>query len=201
MAAKLLPKGLLNFVGFGETDSRTLVKKLSGFDSWRFQQRVLRDVSRVDTSSSMLGSNISFPVCVAPFGLQKMPSQRGEIDSAKAAENAGTGFAMSFWSSCTIEEVAKAVPNVLRWFQLYITKDRLVSKNLVQRAKRNGYSAIIVTVDYVVQGKEYVNLYNDIAASPSLATKSIEENFYKVFFEGMDVYDLSMEPIDNLEGY
>nr|XP_039265800.1 hydroxyacid oxidase 1-like [Styela clava] len=100
---------------------------------------------------------------------------------------------MSTWSSCSMEEVSAASPNSLRWFQLYIMNDRKVSQNLVQRAEKNGYKAIIVTVDGVAHGRRYRNLRNKFTWPSNLPPKNFDAGFMKGTSEiGKDI-DSSMD--------
>nr|XP_039264973.1 hydroxyacid oxidase 1-like [Styela clava] len=179
LAAKRLDKNALDYYKSGATDEQTLKENCTAFKSWRFQPQVLRDVSNVNMESSVLGSKIPFPICIAPTAMNKMASHDGEIDSAKAANSLGTGFVLSSWATSSIEEITTNVPDVIRWFQLYVYKDKTVTENLVRRAERNGYQALIVTVDTPLLGKRYQDARNKFALPSNLTLKNFEKETTK----------------------
>ena len=96
------------------------------FSRLKLLPRMMIDVSSRNMKTSVLGTEISMPIGIAPTAMQKMAHPEGECAAAKAAEKAGTLFIMSTISTSSIEEVAQAAPNALKWFQLYIYKDRQV---------------------------------------------------------------------------
>ncbi|MBI3461281.1 alpha-hydroxy-acid oxidizing protein, partial [Candidatus Acetothermia bacterium] len=120
--------------------------------------RVLVDVSKRDTSTTVLGQKISFPVMVAPMALQKMAHPDGEIAAARAIGATGTIMILSTLASSTIEEVAAVATGSL-WFQLYF-RDREMSKELVQRAEKTGFKAICLTVDVPELGRRERDVRN-----------------------------------------
>nr|XP_039264549.1 hydroxyacid oxidase 1-like [Styela clava] len=103
-----------------------------------------------------------------------MASTRGEIDSAEAAEKLETLFTLSSMSTTSIEEIISEVPNGLKWFQLYVFKDRAVTKRLVERAEKNGFSALVLTVDLPVLGLRYADVRNKFSLPPNLSLKNFE---------------------------
>ncbi|KFW81737.1 Hydroxyacid oxidase 1, partial [Manacus vitellinus] len=104
--------------------------------------RVLRDVSAMDVSTSVLGQRVSVPVCVAATAMQRMAHPDGETATARACRAVGTGMMLSSWATSSIEEVAAAAPGGLLWLQLYVYREREVAESLVRRAERAGYSGI-----------------------------------------------------------
>nr|POF10943.1 peroxisomal (s)-2-hydroxy-acid oxidase glo4 [Quercus suber] len=116
-----------------------------------FRPRILVDVSRINISTTVLGYKISAPVTVAPSTMHKLAHPEGEIATARAAAASNTIMVLSSMSSCTIEEVASSC-NAIRFFQLYVYKNRDVAAQLVQRAERNVYKAIVLTVDAPMLG-------------------------------------------------
>lgn len=116
------------------------------FNQVYLRPRVLAATPNVSLATTVLGQPIDFPVILAPAGAQMRFNPEGEAATARAGERAGTIFSLSTGSSCSIEEVRKAGGGPL-WFQLYIFKDRELTKSLIERAEAAGYLAIIVTVD------------------------------------------------------
>lgn len=155
LAEKQVPHNRIVFLNSGATDEQTLQDNCRALKEWRFQPMCLRDVSRVSLKCELFGDAFNFPIGIAPTGQMKTYSHAGELDAAKAAENLGTVFTESTWSSVTIEDIASAYPKGCQWFQLYILKDRDLTKSLVKRAEKNGAKAIVLTVDCPVPGKRY----------------------------------------------
>ena len=108
---------------------------------------MMTDVSNRSLETEVLGHKVSMPVGIAPTAMQKMVHPEGEAAVARAAEAAGALFILSTMSTVSIEDVAEAAPNGLKWFQLYIYKDRDVTRSLVKRAEKAGFKAIVLTVD------------------------------------------------------
>ena len=123
---------------------------------------MMTDVSKRSLETKVLGQTVSMPVGVAPTAMQKMAHPEGECATAKAAEEAGTLFILSTISTSSIEEVAAAAPNGLMWFQLYIYKDRAVTQDLVKRAERAGFKAIVLTVDAPYFGRRLPDIRNKV---------------------------------------
>ena len=123
---------------------------------------MMTDVSKRSLETKVLGQTVSMPVGVAPTAMQKMAHPEGECATAMAAEEAGTLFVLSTISTSSIEEVAAAAPNGLKWFQLYIYKDRAVTQDLVKRAERAGFKAIVLTVDAPYFGRRLPDIRNKV---------------------------------------
>lgn len=131
----------------GADDELTLAANRSAWNRWRIRPRVLRDVSGVDVSTTVLGSPVRVPVLVAPAAYQRLAHDDGEAATARGAAAAGTVMTLSTMSTVTLEDVARAVPNVPRWYQLYVHRERADTERLVDRAEAAGYTALVVTVD------------------------------------------------------
>ncbi|XP_048698500.2 2-Hydroxyacid oxidase 1 isoform X3 [Caretta caretta] len=137
---------------------------------------MLRDVSVMDLSTAVLGQKISMPICVGATAMQSMAHVDGEAATARACRSLGTGMMLSSWATSTIEEVAQAAPDGLHWLQLYIYKDREVTRSLVQRAERAGYKGIFVTVDTPLLGKRFDDIRNKFQLPPHLRMKNFDTN-------------------------
>ncbi|XP_066524190.1 hydroxyacid oxidase 1 [Hoplias malabaricus] len=159
-AKRVLPKAVFEYYLSGADEQESLVDNVAAFSRWRLFPRILRDVSRVDMSTTVLGQEVSFPVCVAATAMQRMAHPDGETATARACMSAGTGMMLSSWATSTIEEVAEAAPKGLRWMQLYIYKDRALTHSLVRRAEEAGYKGIFVTVDTPYLGKRRDDVHN-----------------------------------------
>ncbi len=134
LAEAALPAGPLGYYAGGAGDERTLRENVAAWSRRRLRPRVLVDVSAVSTATTVLGREIAAPVLVAPTALQRMAHPDGEPGMARAAAAAGTIMTLSTLCTSTPEEVAAAAPGAARWLQLYVTRDRGVSRALVDQA-------------------------------------------------------------------
>ncbi|XP_070779643.1 2-Hydroxyacid oxidase 1 [Enoplosus armatus] len=163
-ARKVLPKAVYDYYRSGADQQVTLAANVAAFNRWYLVPRVLRDVSTVDLSVSVLGQKLSMPVCVAATAMQRMAHPEGETATARACGAAGTGMMLSSWATSTIEEVMAAMTASLGsgvlWLQLYIYKDRELTLSLVRRAEATGYRAVFVTVDTPYLGRRFDDMRN-----------------------------------------
>jgi 4-hydroxymandelate oxidase len=148
---RLHPASWSYFAG-GSWDEHTLRDNLASWNRYRLRPRVLVDVEQVDLHTTLLGREVTMPVGVAPAALHGLAHPDGECATARAAARAGVIQTVSTMASRSIEEVAAAAPGAARWFQLYVQRDRGVTRALVERAAAAGYDAIALTVDLPVLG-------------------------------------------------
>jgi lactate 2-monooxygenase len=151
-AAEVLPPPAYDYVAGGASGERTLRANLAAFDRWRIVPRMLRDVSQRDLSVELLGHTLPAPVLLGPVGVQGILHAEGDLGSARAAATLGIPFVLSTLSSRSMEDVAHAMGNAPRWFQLYWGKDHELTSSMLRRAKRSGYSALVVTLDTAMLG-------------------------------------------------
>ncbi|HEU4975651.1 MAG TPA: alpha-hydroxy acid oxidase [Baekduia sp.] len=147
LAAERIEAGALGYFAGGAGDERTLRDNEAAYARRRLRPRVLVDVSAVSTATTVLGTEIALPVLVAPVALQRLAHPDGEPAMARAAAAAGTIMCLSTLATATPREVAQAAPGAPRWFQVYVLKDRGVTRALVDEAVGCGYEALVVTVD------------------------------------------------------
>uniref|UniRef100_A0A8C0G9A5 (S)-2-hydroxy-acid oxidase n=1 Tax=Chelonoidis abingdonii TaxID=106734 RepID=A0A8C0G9A5_CHEAB len=171
-AKRFLPKAVYDYYRSGADNQQTLADNVAAFSRLRLYPRMLRDVSVMDLSTSVLGQKISMPICAGATAMQRMAHVDGETATARACRSLGTGMMLSSWATSTIEEVAQAAPDGLHWLQLYIYKDREVTRSLVQRAERAGYKGIFVTVDTPLLGKRFDDVRNKFQLPPHLRMKN-----------------------------
>ena len=140
----------------GAADELTLHANLAAWQQQLLQPRILRDLSGAHTQVTLLGRILAHPIFLAPVAYQRMAHPDGEVATACAASAQQAGLVLSTQASIRLETVAQAVVNDLErgplWFQLYLTPDRAFNRDLVQRAERAGYEALVVTVDAPVNG-------------------------------------------------
>src|SRR4051812_44358927 len=154
LAKARLPHFLFEYLDGGSYDEVTLRRNVEDLQSVALKQRVLRDVSSIDLSTTLFGKRWELPVGLGPVGLSGLYAQRGEVQAAKAAAVAGVPFTLSTLSACSIGEVADKTGAPF-WFQLYIVKDRGFVSDMIERAKEAGCGALLLTVDLAVPGTRY----------------------------------------------
>jgi len=151
LARKRLPSMAYEYIAGGAGDEVTLRDNRSRFDSLKLKPRVLRDVSHLDTSTTLFGQRLDYPILLAPTAYHKITHPEGEAATARGAGAAHATMCVSSFATTSIEDVAKAATGPL-WFQLYVQPDRGFTKALVQRAETAGCRALLVTVDTPVLG-------------------------------------------------
>jgi L-lactate dehydrogenase (cytochrome) len=154
LAARRLPRFLFDYVDGGAGEEQSLAANRADFGRYRLRQRVLRDVSRVSTETTLCGEAASMPLALAPVGLAGMMARRGEVLAARAAETAGVPFSLSTVGVCPLEEVNAAIAKPC-WFQLYMLRDRGLVEALMQRAADGGCNVLVFTVDLAVTGMRH----------------------------------------------
>ena len=153
LARARLPHFLFEYVDGGSYDEVTLGRNIGDLSAIALRQRVLRDVSKIETSTELFGKSWSLPVGLGPVGLSGMYARRGEVQAARAAAAANIPLCLSALSICSLEEVAAAYPGI--WCQLYFVKDRSFAADLIERAKAAKCGALVLTVDLAVPGSRY----------------------------------------------
>ncbi len=143
---RLDPAPLAYYAG-GAGDEWTLRENVAAFERWVLRPRVLVDVSSVTTAATVLGTDVTMPVLVAPTAFQRLAHPEGETATARGAAAAGTIMCLSTFSTSSPADVAAAAPEGARWFQLYWHPDRGVTRSLVEQAVELGFRAIALTVD------------------------------------------------------
>lgn len=172
-ARRRLPAGVFDYIDGGAEDERTLEHNVGAFARYQFQPRVLRDVSRLDTSTTLFGRPLSFPLVLAPTGFTRIAHSQGELAVARAAARAGVPYSLSTMGTRSIEEVAAAAPDGDRWFQIYTWRDRGLVRELVERAATAGYRAVWLTVDTAVLGRRDRDVRRGMTLPPKLGLRTL----------------------------
>ncbi len=147
IAEERVEPGPWAYLAGGSGDEWTLRENRAAFARWTFRPRVLCDVSEISTATTVLGTPISLPVIVAPVAYQQLYHPDGDCATARGAAAAGAGLAVSTFCTRTHEEIAAAGPGLMQWCQLYVFKDRGVTREHLAEAADAGCSAVILTVD------------------------------------------------------
>jgi L-lactate dehydrogenase (cytochrome) len=170
LARRRLPRVMFDYVDGGAFEESTLRANRSDLQQISLKQKVLRDVSALDTSVSLFGQSCSLPLILAPVGFAGMMARRAEVLAARAAENAGIPFTLSTVGICPIEEVRRATSKPF-WFQLYMMKDRGVCREIIERAQAAGCGALVFTVDLPVLGTRYRDIRNGMGVQLSTLSR------------------------------
>ena len=135
------------YVAGGAGSERTMQANLDAFERWRIVPRMLRDVSQRELATSVLATPMPAPLMLAPVGVQSIVHPDAELAAARAAAALSLPFVLSTAASHSIEQVAEAMGEARRWYQLYWPRERELAASFVQRAERAGYGAIVLTLD------------------------------------------------------
>jgi len=149
-ARKAIPVPAYEYIVGGSGQGLTAAANLSAFREWSVYPRLLRDVTAGHTRVKLLGREFPHPILLAPVALQKLAHPQGELETARGADAVSACMTVSTQSSFTLEDIARAAP-FEKWFQLYVQPRREHTLDLVQRAEKAGYTAIVWTLDAPVQ--------------------------------------------------
>ena len=176
IAKRRTPKPAFDYTDGAADGEVSLGRAREAFADVQFNPAILRDVSQVDTTRTVLGAPVSLPFGIAPTGFTRMMHAEGEIAGATAALAAGIPFSLSTMGTTSIEDVAAANPASAggrNWFQLYMWKDRERSMALVDRAAAAGFDTLLVTVDVPVAGARLRDVRNGMTIPPTLTPRTV----------------------------
>jgi 4-hydroxymandelate oxidase len=156
----------------GAQDEVTLRENRAAYDRITLYFRILVDVSKRSTETTVLGERVSMPVLIAPTAFHRMAHAEGELATARAAGDAGTIMLVSTLSNTSVEDIAAAATGPL-WFQLYIYKDRDATRDLVARVEKAGCTAIVLTVDAPILGPRERDVRNRFTLPDGLTVKNL----------------------------
>ena len=160
-ARERLEPGVYDYIAGGASDELTVAWSGAAWSRLRLRPRMLRDVAAVSTATTVLGSEVATPILVAPMAYHRMAHPDGEAASVAGAAAAGAGYVLSTQATMSVEEVAAAAPDAVRWFQVYVVRDRGWTADLAARAAAAGYRALVLTVDVPLLGDRLRDLRND----------------------------------------
>lgn len=158
-ARRTLPRGMFEFIDRGTEDENGLAETHRTLAAVKLRPSVLVDIRGRNQETELLGTPQPSPLIVAPTGLAGLMWYQGEVELARAAAKAGIPFCVSTQSITSVEDIAAKAGGRL-WFQLYILRDRAITRSFVDRAEAAGAEALIVTVDTVVSPKREYNTHN-----------------------------------------
>lgn len=211
LARARLPATAADYFAGGAGDEITLRENRRLLDAMPIWYRVLVDVSAIDASVTLLGRRYPAPIVVAPMAFQRLAHPDGELASARAAADHGLPFILSTFSTASLEEV-QATGRGPRWFQLYVHKDRGLTRSLVERAASAGYEALVLTVDVPVLGRRERDLRNAFQLPPDLRLANLgpgglatlpgvtNDSALAAYFAGLHDATLGWQDLDWLRG-
>ena len=171
-ARRRLPRAIFEFIDGGAQDESTLRANREDFQKWRFRTRTLTDVSTRDQSITLFGERYASPLILAPTGLAGLLYRRGELAAARAAEKYGVPYCLSTMSTCTIEEIARETAPP-KWFQLYVLRDRELTRDFIERARASRCTALVLTVDTKLQGPRERDMRNGFTVRPRFSAATL----------------------------
>ncbi|MDT8368558.1 MAG: L-lactate dehydrogenase [Longimicrobiales bacterium] len=166
LAERRLPRFLYDYIAGGAYDEVTMAANVDDLRALELRQRVMRDVSAIDTEVEVLGERWAMPLALAPVGMAGMMRRRAEAQAVRVADALGLPFCLSTVGICSVEEVARAARRPF-WFQLYMMRDRGHVKELVGRAAAAGCRTLVLTVDLAVVGARYRDVRNGLSGGTS----------------------------------
>ncbi|XP_006166361.1 hydroxyacid oxidase 2 isoform X2 [Tupaia chinensis] len=172
-AQERLSKSTWDYIEGGADEGLTRDDNITAFKKIRLRPRYLRDVSEVDTRTTIQGAEISAPICIAPSGFHCVAWPDGEMSTARAAQAAGICYITSTYASCSLEDIVSTAPSGLRWFQLYVQPDRQLNKQLIQRVESLGFKALVITVDVPTVGNRRHDIRNQLDLKMNLMLKDL----------------------------
>ncbi len=167
LAKRRLPGGVFDYFDGAAEDEICKAQNSAAFANIELRPRVLIDVSEIDTSTTILGQPVPFPIALSPTGFTRIGHPHGELAVARVAGALGLPYTLSTLGTRSIEEVAAVATGPL-WYQLYVWRDRGLSRELVQRAKVAGFKAIMLTVDTAVFGRRERDVRRGFTLPPKI---------------------------------
>lgn len=173
IAQRRTPKAAFDYTDGAAEGEFSLQRARQAFEDIEFHPSILRDVSTVDTTTTVLGGTSAMPFGIAPTGFTRLMQTEGEIAGAGAAGAAGIPFTLSTLGTTSIEDVKAANPTGRNWFQLYVMRKREISYGLVERAAAAGFDTLMFTVDTPVAGARLRDKRNGFSIPPQLTAGTI----------------------------
>jgi len=169
------PRSAFDYVDGAAESEVSLTRAREAFGRVEFRPRVLRDVSRVESAVRLLDVTSPIPLILAPTGFTRMMQHEGERAVGRAAARAGVPYTLSTMGTVSVEDLAAEVPDVQRWFQLYLWQDRDASLELMARAQAAGFGTLVLTVDPAIAGQRLRDVRNGMTIPPQLTPKTLAD--------------------------
>tara|TARA_R110002073_G_scaffold75329_3_gene183813 strand:+ start:2859 stop:4007 length:1149 start_codon:yes stop_codon:yes gene_type:complete len=175
LAKKRLPRMVFDYIDGGADDEVTLRANCSRYAAYALNWKALVDISKIDMTTTVMGSPCAAPIIVTPTAAQRLFHPRGgETAVARAADASGLIYCLSTLGSTSIEAIAAETPGP-KWFQVYVWKDRAIVEASLERAKAAGFTGLILTVDVPIAGNRERDLRNAFTVPPKINAKTIAQ--------------------------
>ena len=171
-AKKRLPSPIFNYMDGGADDEIALRRSTAAFDDYELLPHYLRNVENIDLKTRVLGQEIDLPIFLAPTGMSRLFHHEREFAAAKAAQNFGTIYSLSTLGTATIEEISQTI-STPKMFQIYILKDRELTREFLQRCRENSFEIMCLTVDTPLAGNRERDLVTGFTMPPRFGLKSL----------------------------
>lgn len=172
LAKRRVPKAVFDYVDGGANDELAYARSQEIYSRVEFKARVLRDVSVIDLKTNILDKESALPIIFAPTGYTRMMHYKGEVMVAKVCDENNLIYNLSTMGTTSSKEIGEQVPNVRRWFQLYLWRDRDQSLKFIEEAKAAGFEGLMLTVDTAVGGIKWRDIRNGLTVPPKIGLKT-----------------------------
>ena len=172
LSKKRVPKAVFDYVDGGANDELAFIRSQEIYSRVEFRARVLRDVSTIDLTANIVGQKSALPIIFAPTGYTRMMHYQGEVMVAKICEENNLVYNLSTMGTTSSKEIGDQVPNVRRWFQLYLWRDRSQSLKFIEEAEAAGFEGLMLTVDTAVGGIKWRDMRNGLTVPPKIGLKT-----------------------------
>jgi len=172
LSKKRVPKAVFDYVDGGANDELAYARSQEVYSRVEFKAKVLRDVSKIDLTANIVGQKSALPIIFAPTGYTRMMHYQGEVMVAKVCEENNLVYNLSTMGTTSSKEIGDQVPNVRRWFQLYLWRDRSQSLKFIEEAQLAGFEGLMLTVDTAVGGIKWRDMRNGLTVPPKIGLKT-----------------------------
>ena len=173
VAKKRVPKVVFDYVEGSAVEEVSYERSRAAWERVELNSKVLRDVSSIDTSETILGKKVDLPIIFSPTGYTRLMHHVGEPAVANVAFEKNLVYSLSTMGTTSPAELAAAVPGARKWFQLYVMKNRKDSLAVIKQARDSGFEALILTVDTPVAGLRYRDNRNGLTIPPKIRLNTV----------------------------
>lgn len=171
-AKRKLPAPMFHYIDGGSDDEHTMRSNTTAYNKYTLLPRYFSDVSKIDLTTTIMGEKLNLPFFLAPTGMSRLFHHDKELGVARAAKKFGTYYSLSTMGTTTLEDVAAEIDSP-KMFQIYILRDRELTREFVQRCKAAGYKSLCLTADMPVAGNRERDLVNGMTMPPKFSLKSM----------------------------
>lgn len=173
LARRRVPGAVWDYVAGGSDSELAMRRNADAFDRVELMPTTFGQVAAPDTTATLLGRTAAAPIVLAPTGYTRLSHHTGERAAAVAAEQAGLPYTLSTYATTSITDVARAAPGGRNWFQVYLMKDRAVTRAHLDEARAQGFEALVLTIDTTVTGMKRKDKQNGFAIPPQLTARTM----------------------------